>query len=177
VHAAAESLAFPNGRFDRVVSQFGFMFFEDKLRALQEMRRVLRPGGKLAVAVCDSVDRSPGYAVFAELLHRLFGHAVAESFRAPFALGDPARLLHMCALAAIPGAEVARQQGLVRFPSIEALVATEGACVWTLGGVLDGEQLDRLREEAQGSMHGFLTAEGALEFEMPALVISATAAS
>lgn len=46
----AEDLPFESQSFDRVVSQFGLMFFADR-RAVQEMVRVLRPGGHLAVAV------------------------------------------------------------------------------------------------------------------------------
>jgi ubiquinone/menaquinone biosynthesis C-methylase UbiE len=61
----AESLPFPDESFDAVASQFGFMFFEDRHATLREMIRVLRPGGRLAVAVCDSLDHSPGYAAVA----------------------------------------------------------------------------------------------------------------
>ena len=63
----AESMPFANASFDRIVSQFGFMFFEDRVAALREIVRVLRPGGRFAIAVCDALDRSPGYAVLAEL--------------------------------------------------------------------------------------------------------------
>nr|WP_166487956.1 class I SAM-dependent methyltransferase [Mesorhizobium ciceri] len=55
LEGTAEALPLPNNSFDAVVSQFGLMFFEDKPKALAEMMRVLRPGGRLAVAVCDAV--------------------------------------------------------------------------------------------------------------------------
>ncbi len=168
----AESLPFEPASFDRVVSQFGFMFFEDQVLALGEMFRVLRPGGRLAVAVCDALDHSPGYAVFAELLERLFGHEVANSFRAPFASGDAGRLLAVSRQAGIADADVARHSGRVRFASIDALVSTEGACVWTLGGVLDEAQLARLREECAVSLRAFAGAGGVLDFEMPALILT-----
>jgi SAM-dependent methyltransferase len=47
----AESLAFEDQSFDRVVSLFALLHMPHPLKALQEMRRVLRPGGRLAVGV------------------------------------------------------------------------------------------------------------------------------
>lgn len=172
----AEALPFPDASFDAVVSQFGFMFFADQRTALCEMMRVLRPGGRLAVAVCDALDHSPGYAVLSELLQRLFGEAVAHAFRAPFACGSRERLLALCDEAQIVGARAQRHDGAVRFASIAALVSTERACVWTLGGLLDDGQFERLLVEAQESLQPFVTDDGQVEFVMPALIVTATKA-
>ena len=113
------------------------------------MLRVLRPGGRLAVAVCDAVERSPGYGELAAMLDRLFGRAVGDAFRAPFALGDPERLRAIFVAGGAPDAAVARRDGTVRFASIAAMISTERACVWTLGGLLDDAQFARLLAEAE----------------------------
>ena len=47
--ADAESLPFASAAFDRVVIAFGLRNLTDKERALMEMHRVLRPGGRLLV--------------------------------------------------------------------------------------------------------------------------------
>ena len=83
-NAPAESLPFANATFDRVVSQFGLMFFQDQVAAAGEMLRVLRPGGRLVVAVWSSLNETPGYAAMAQLLRRLFGAEVASALEAPF---------------------------------------------------------------------------------------------
>lgn len=169
----AEALPFAHASFDAVVSQFGLMFFEDQPRALREMMRVLRPGGRLAVAVCDALERSPGYAALAALLERLFGARVADAFRAPFALGDEALLRTLCAEAGLADAAIARRHGTVRFSSIEALVSTERACVWTLGGLLDEAQFARLLQAAERELDPFRGADGRVAFDMPALLVTA----
>lgn len=172
--ARAESIPFPDASFDAVVSQFGFMFFEERVAALREMMRVLRPDGRLAVAVCDSLERSPGYAALADLLQRLFGDRIADAFRAPFALGDPERLLSLCAEAGIVGAKATHHQGTVRFASIKSMISTERACVWTLGGMLDDAQFERLLAESQQALRPWAGADGKVAFEMPAIIVTAT---
>ena len=47
----AHELPFDNGSFDRVTSRFGVMFFGEADRALGEIRRVLKPGGKVVLMV------------------------------------------------------------------------------------------------------------------------------
>jgi ubiquinone/menaquinone biosynthesis C-methylase UbiE len=169
----AESIPFPDESFDAVVSQFGIMFFDDPCAALREMMRVLRPGARLAVAVCDALEHSPGYAAFEGLLRRLFGDRVADAFCAPFVLGDPQRLLSLCTAAGILDARVTQHDGMVRFASIRSLVSTERACVWTLGGLLDDAQFEQLSKETERALQGFVETDGTLTFAMPALIITA----
>lgn len=173
-NARAEALPFSDGSFDAVVSQFGLMFFDDRVAGLREMMRVLKPGGRLAVAVCDALDHSPGYAAVAGLLKRLFGDRVANAFRAPFVLGDPELLHRICAKAGVANADVNRHHGMVRFASIGSLISSERACVWTLGGLLDQTQFERLVDEAEGALQAFVSANGDVAFDMPALIITAT---
>lgn len=172
--APAEALPFADADFDAVVSQFGMMFFTDRVAALGEMWRVLRPGGRLAVAVFDTIEQAPGYAALAGLLDEQFGQDVGDSLRAPFALGDSAQLLASAAAAGIAGAAVSREQGSVRFASIEALVSTERACIWTLGGLLDEAQFAELRRAAPGVLQPFVAADGSVSFATPALVLTAS---
>lgn len=45
----SEAIAFPDGSFDAVMAAFGVRNFENTLRGLTEMARVLRPGGMIMI--------------------------------------------------------------------------------------------------------------------------------
>ncbi len=134
---------------------------------------MLKPGGRLAVAVCSAVEQSPGYAVFADLLDRLFGRDVGDAFRAPFVLGDPDELSRLAVASGIDDAVVQEQGHLVRFDSIRDLVAAEHACVWSLGGVLDQDQFATLLTAAEDAFANFVGEDGRVRFDMPALILTA----
>ncbi|WP_290653102.1 methyltransferase domain-containing protein [Aquisalimonas sp.] len=170
---SAEGLPLPDGTFDAVISQFALMFFDDPPHALREMVRVLRPGGRLAVSIPDAIDHSPGFSVLAELLHRRFGPDVAEGFRQPFRGGDPDWLRQVCDEAGLTEARIERRDESARFASASEFVQAEGACLWTLGGVLDDAQLQRLAADAEESLAPFRAADGTVTVVLPCLVVTA----
>jgi SAM-dependent methyltransferase len=69
---------------DRVVCRMGLMLVPDPQQAMREIRRVLRPGGRLAYAVMGPPDHNPWMAVSMGALMR---HGRAPAGPNPFALG------------------------------------------------------------------------------------------
>ena len=57
--ADAEQLPFPAGLFDRITCRFGIMFVPDIQKALGEMRRVLKPGGRFSFITWGSMEENP----------------------------------------------------------------------------------------------------------------------
>ncbi|MCF6323340.1 MAG: class I SAM-dependent methyltransferase [Gammaproteobacteria bacterium] len=53
---AAEALSFPDDHFDRLSCRFGVMLFADPAVGLQQMVRVLKPGGRCVLAVWDTLE-------------------------------------------------------------------------------------------------------------------------
>jgi len=169
----AEALPFAADDFDAVMSQFGLMFFDDRRAAIREMSRVLRPGGRLVLAVWDTLENTPGYAAVTELLQGLFGEEVAGALRAPYALGDREALRALLGEGGIRDAEITTHEGTARFPSIDAWVHTD-VKGWTLADMIDDSQYARLLEEARFALRRFVDGQGAVSFPAPAHIVVST---
>lgn len=169
----AESLPFETDSFDRVVSQFGLMFFEDPPEAIAEMGRVLRPGGAITVAVWDSLEATPGYAAVAEVLDELFGPEAAQSIRAPYALGDKHKLAELFATAGMENVSIQTVTGKARFPSLEMWIYTD-IKGWTLADIIDDEGYEELRQYAPQKLSRFVQPDGSVEFDAPAHLVTVT---
>jgi SAM-dependent methyltransferase len=105
----AEALDLPEASFDVVLCQFGLMFMPEPVQALREMRRVLRPGGTLGVAVW-SVPEKVG--IF--LVPRLVGAALppppeGEAQPSPLGMGAPGLVESLVAEAGFGNVTVERQ--------------------------------------------------------------------
>lgn len=167
----AEYLNFENASFDAVISQFGLMFFDDKVRALREMVRVLKPGRHLAVAVWDELGNTPGYLAMTHLLSRLFNRDIASALESPYSLGNKSDMEALFTTAGIPAATLTTRYEKARFDSVQAWVHTD-IKGWTLADRLDDVQFDLLLQEAPKALADFVDANGKVTFDAPAHIVS-----
>jgi SAM-dependent methyltransferase len=92
----ADALGVPDDVFDLVTCQQGLQFFPDRGAALAEMRRVLRPGGKIGIAVWCSIQECPPFLALANALSEVLGTDVADTYRGgPWGLADSASLAQL----------------------------------------------------------------------------------
>ncbi|EPX85135.1 class I SAM-dependent methyltransferase [Salipiger mucosus] len=166
--AAAEDLPFEDGSFDAVTCQFALMFFEDRVRALREMKRVCRPGGHVAVSVFAPWQESPGYRDLIPLLSEVMGPPAGEALKAPFVLGGDGVLAGLLSEAGLAGAEIRRKTGQVRHASLDAWLDTEIGG-WTLAGAATPRIMQTLKAAAPDRLGRYRNDDGTLCFESPAI--------
>ncbi len=63
-------LPFADNTFDSVSCRMGFMFFPNMLLAAKEIKRVLKPGGKVATAVWSTADKNFWVTAISETINR-----------------------------------------------------------------------------------------------------------
>jgi SAM-dependent methyltransferase len=86
---AFDALPVPDASADVVLCQQGLQFAPDRPAAVAEMARVLRPGGRIAVACWVDARRIPVFNAFREGLIALGWDDLVQTFAAPFSLSGP----------------------------------------------------------------------------------------
>jgi SAM-dependent methyltransferase len=159
----AEELPYKDESFDVVASQFGLMFF-DRTRALREMMRVLKPGGRLVASVWDRLENIPAYSILIALLQHLVGRRAADALRTPFVLGNTADLAAVFDQAGFP-CTIVTHEGTARYPSVRSWVLTDVKGWFPLVDVvLEKNEYDALLDEAEHALHAFVQPNGAVVF-------------
>jgi ubiquinone/menaquinone biosynthesis C-methylase UbiE len=89
LECTASSLSVPDEAFDVVACQQGLQFFPDRPAALDEMRRALRRGGRLGIAVWGAIEDCPPFAALARALGQVLGARTAVAYEnGPWGFSD-----------------------------------------------------------------------------------------
>ena len=91
--ADSENLPFADGSFDAVTVSFGVRNFENLQKGLSELRRVLRPGGRLVILETSVPTRFPykqGYRLYTRFVVPLMGKFLAKNQNAYAYLSESA---------------------------------------------------------------------------------------
>lgn len=173
----AQQIELPDDFVDAVVSRFGLMLMPEPARAVAEIRRVLRPGGRCAYAVWGPLDRNPwlGLIVGALLRH---GHTPGgDPFAAggPFSLASPEvnrELLEDAGFTDIAVSEVSGAMPFERIDDYWSLQTAVGGPLPALVKSMRPDEVRVVRATLEPAMEEFRTSEG---YALPllALVVSA----
>jgi ubiquinone/menaquinone biosynthesis C-methylase UbiE len=111
--ADAETIGQADGSFDVALCALGLMYVADPLRALEQMHRVLRPGGRVAVAVWGARARC-GWAEIFPIVERRVASEVCPLF---FQLGTGDALQYALARTAYSDIVVERIETTLSYAS------------------------------------------------------------
>jgi SAM-dependent methyltransferase len=171
-----EEIAQPDEAFDVVLCREGLMFATDPARAADEIARVMRPGGRVAIAVWGPRDRNPWLGLVLDAVSAQVGRPVPPpGIPGPFALDDAAELHDLLAGAGLADVAVTELSVTARAGSFEDWWARTTALAGPLAKVLaslppeaETAICDRLRE----AVTPYATADGGLEFPGVTLLAS-----
>lgn len=149
--------AAPQRAYDRLVSRFGVMFFDDHQAAFDNLARWLEPGGRLAFAVWGRAADNPWMASVRRVVSQVVELPAADP-RAPgpFRYAEVGELLALLERAGFCDLEVRAWRGAI--PVGGALPPAEAARFALSSFASFGERLARAGGEAAHEAHRALTA-------------------
>lgn len=176
VEADASDLPFDDDSFDLAFCQQALQFFPDRPAALRELRRVLKPGGRVAFCVQRELAVNPMLQAQANALEAHVGKEAGAAVRAICSLPDGNEIRRLFEEAGFHDVEVDAVTLELHHPDARAFAA--GA----MGGMHTGDKLTGLAEEnIQRAIDAFLAGLGdchdgtAMHFPHASNVVLATA--
>ena len=170
-----ESIDEPDGSFDVVLCREGFMFAVEPARAAHELRRVLRSGGRFALAVWGPRDRNPWLGLVLDAASAQIGAPLPPpGVPGPFALADAGRLAELLAAAGLADVDVGEFAVPLRAASFDEWWTRTCALAGPLASLvaaLPESAAAELRDRARQSARPYET-DGRLEFPGVSLVAS-----
>lgn len=173
----AERIELDDDSVDAVLCRFGYMLMVDPARALAETRRVLRPGGRLTLAVWGALERNPFFGIAGvSMVQR--GHMEAPApppAPGPFSMADPERverLLRGAGFAAVRTEELHGRFAVADADEYLSLIAdTAGPFALALQGLAEPDRA-AVRADVESALRRFAAGDG---YELPAVVLCAVA--
>lgn len=178
--AVVDATAVPDeiGTFDVVVCRMGLMFVPEPVVALQEARRVLRPGGTLAAAVWGDMGRNPWLVAvgFAAMMNAVLAGPPPNQPGGPFSLGDADQLEKVARDAGFGEVRVDEVEYVRHYSSPAEQFDMVRVLAPPIAEALDAatpEQVDAVRRGAEEYVAQYRTEDGGLDLPACALVLTA----
>lgn len=174
----AEWIDLPTASVDGVLCRWGYMLLADPETALRETRRVLRPGGRLALACWDTPETNPWN--MGRLLVRLgFAEPSDPDEPGPFSLADAGAIRELLeAVGFVDDLTLEAVDFTFHAPSADAWWDQQRDLSHSLGEVvakLSPADHTRLRDAVDEALEPYVREDGSLAVPARTLVAGATA--
>lgn len=172
--ASADSLPLPDASVDVALCQQGVQFFPDKPAALRELRRVLKPGGRVALSVWRTIEHFPVMQAMSTA-----ANGKLAVIKVSFTLGEDGALQRLLEDAGFQSVHVESVQKDIVFPSADEFVANTvrgaAAAIPELRAMTDDERAQlaaAVQAEVAPALRSY-TSGGELRFPTAAHVATA----
>jgi len=175
----AEWIDLPTASVDAVLCRWGYMLLADPEAALRETRRVLRPGGRVALAAWAAPDANPWIAVMGRVMvERGLVEQLPADAPGPLAFGRPGRIEELLDVAGFDDIEVAPLDFAFHAASLdewwEHSIAMSGSFSRVVGDLSPAEHY-ALRDAVDAAYAPYVRDDGSLEIPARALMAAASA--
>jgi SAM-dependent methyltransferase len=173
----AENLTLPDAQYDAAISRLGLMYLPNLQAGLAEIKRVLRPGGRISAVVFTTAEKTPFFSIPVQLIREKRSLPPPEPGQpGPFSVGEPGVLAEHFITAGYCDVREQAIDAPLRFASAEECVRWRREASGTMQQMLSGLTDDATEEiwrAVEDAMRRFETPDG---FESPCelLVCSAT---
>lgn len=114
---SAVDMPFPDASFEVVLCSQGLQYFPDRQAAMNEMARVLVPGGRVALVVWGAVERQVVHSAMIETVARYLGAEAKRTFDMAFSLNTREELHTLADRAGFRDVKVRFEQRTTRIPN------------------------------------------------------------
>jgi SAM-dependent methyltransferase len=170
-----EAVEEPDASFDAVLCREGLMFAVDPIRAVSEIARVLRRGGRFVAAVWGPRERNPWLGVVFDAVSEQLGKPTPPpGVPHPFSLSDSEQLADVLEAGGLAEIVIESRSVPLRAGSFDEWWTRTSALAGPLSAVLgslDDDARRELRDRARERTRAFETAHG-LDFPGRSLVAS-----